>query len=236
MASSFASPEPSYEFTRDAMVKTVNEYISSSLTKCVGKPSFGLSGTIEYPSSSPVPLSIEPGLPRLSGQLVGFTPGEASESDYDAAAAKSRDVIGSFWPNFFELIGKAILRSSLTVCGVAERLSQTSAREMQTSARKVCTSASLLSDGSCYKTLGNLFTTSKFLSDWRSAGDLMKSECLSKKVSDPSVLWGILGKRVGETARLTSQLWIRYEGLVKLATVPEPGMFTGFIHGMLDFD
>lgn len=229
MASSFASPEPSYEFTRDAMVKTVNEYISSSLTKCVMKPSFGLSGTIAYPSSSPVPLSIEPGLPSLSGQLVGFTPGKSSRSDYDAAAAKSRDVIGSFWPNFFELIGKAILRSSLTVCGIAEGPSQTSVR-------KVCTSASLLSDGSCYKSLGNLFSTSKFLSDWRSAGELMKSECLRKEVSDPSVLWGILGKRVGETARSTSQLWISYEGLVKLATVPEPGMFTGFIHGMLDFD
>lgn len=232
MAKNFSKPEPSYEFTRSKFVKTINEYVAGAFAKNVGKSQFGLVGTIEYPPNGPVPYETPPSSSVMSGRIIGFKSGRIKDSDYDAAAKASRSAIGSFWEKFFELIGKAFMRSSFQITPVTEYFSP----PISQYSTPINVNLSYLNGSSYYKRKGNTFTSKKFLNDWRKAGKAFASEVMVKEVNDPAKLRNMLGKAVRTVASNSSMLYINYKGTIKFGNMSQTGLFVGLIYGKMKFD
>lgn len=233
MAKNFTDPEPSYEFTREKFVKTVNQYVSGAFGKNLKKSQFGLQGTIEFPPAGPQVYKTPPSPGIMSGQVIAYNSGKVTKRDYDSVAKRSQKEIGSFWPNFFELIGKAFLRTKYEITPVTEVFG---AHTAQYSTPLVVTATYLESSGSYFKRTGNTYSKSKVLSEWRSAGKSFSKEVIALKVEEPKVLQDLLGKRVREAATRASLLYINYTGTIKFGNMTQPGLFKGLIYGKMKFD
>lgn len=233
MESAFKDPKPTYEFTRSKFTWVINEYIRGNLMKSVGSQYLGVSGTIEYPPAPPVPYQVPPSSGPTCGAVINVVCGTVSEDEYDTAAKKSA-VIGSFWENLFELIGRGTLRSILTIMPIVPNAG--SNLLLQTSSPMVYTSATLESDGSYYKTPGNSFSASKVLSDWRSSGSRFFESISGLQITDPSILREKLSEAVSAAARECSTVWRRYRGALKQNFDEYPGAFDGYIYGSINYD
>ena len=224
--SSLADPQPSYEWTRKALVRAINEYIRTSLSENVNIPLFGVEGTILYPTTGSVPYACSPGS-SSGGRLISFVSGTVSEAEYDSVTAKVRE--GSdYWTELFGLIGKAHFRSKLTISPFVP-----SPGKPGYSTPIVYTTDTLTSIGSKYKK--STFTLVSALYDWKSAGMRMGVEISANQISDPETLWKMVSERVRDTAILTTDIKRKYIGNVQRTTDPESGLLNGYIYGSLKF-
>lgn len=228
-------PKPSYDWTRDRLVKSINDYIAASLSDNLSMPQFGVTGTIEFPPAAPVPYLYLPNSGPSCGGIVAYVPGMATEADYDAVAAKSRNGDGSFWENYFELIGRALLRSKLTIAPYLTVL-KNSVSNAGFSTPMFYTSEVLRATASFYLTTGNKFTDQKVLRDWKTAGSKVMSVMKSQKFDKCKDVWTLVGRIVQETATRTSFVWYQYTGEIRRSTDAYPGTFSGYIYGNLQFD
>ena len=230
----FSNPKPDYEFTRAKFVWIINSYITSCLAINVGKPYLGVEGQVEYPPASPVPYVVPPDSGPLCGALMSFTPGNVTGDEYDQVAENSRAEIGSFWPNFFKLIGKGISRSSMIIMPLITDPLQPGVPQFSTP--MLYTSENMTANGSFYLTKGNLYTVKQFLDDWQTAGEKFRDEILSQNVQDPDTLATKLGRAVKKTANETGIFWRHYQGTIKPSYTPNPGILEGWIVGSIKYD
>ena len=230
-----SDPKPSYEWTRNRLVKSINDYIASTLLDNQSLPQFGVTGMIEFPPASPVPYLYPPNSGPSCGGIVAYLPGMATESDYDAVAAKCRNGDGSFWENYFELIGRALLRSKLTIAPYLTILKNYPSNA-GFSTPMIYTSEVLNATPSFYMITGNKFTEQKFLRDWRDAGSRVMTIMKSGKFDNCKAVWELVGQYVKQTATRSSFIWYQYNGEIRRDTDLYPGTFTGYIYGNLQFD
>lgn len=228
-------PKPSYEWTRNRLVNSINDYISTSLINNQSVPQFGVTGMIEFPPAAPIPYLYLPNSGPSCGGIVAYVPGMATEGDYDAVAARSRNGDGSFWENYFELIGRALLRSKLTISPYLTVLKDSSPN-IGFSTPMLYSSEVLTGTASFYMTTGNKFTEQKFLRDWRDAGRRVFETMRAGKFDQCKPVWELVGRFVKQTASRTSFVWYQYSGEIKRNTDIYPGTFTGYIYGNLQFD
>jgi len=233
MAANFANPISTYKFTCENFVRTINQYVEGSFEKNLRVSQFGLNGKIAFPPADPIPYMTPPSPSILSGRVESYVAGEATEADYDVVAQQSRAEIGSFWPNFFELIGKVFLRSKYTVTPITY---YSKWPIIQYSTPLEVTPEYLESTESYYLTTGNTYSQTKILQDWRSAGEAFSAEVLALKLNDPVKLRTMLSLKVKETAERSSFLFIQYAGSMKLASYDKPCVFEGLIYGKMKFD
>lgn len=233
MSANFANPISSYEFTRENFVRTINQYVEGSFEKNLSVSQFGLNGKIAFPPADPILYMTPPSPSIMSGCVVSYVAGEATEDDYDVIAQQSRAEIGSFWPNFFELIGKVFLRSKYTVTPITY---YSKWPIVQYSTPLEVTPEYLESTESYYLTTRNKYSQKKILQDWRRAGEAFSSEVLALKLNDQEKLMSMLGLNVKETAERTSSLFIQYAGSMKLASYDKPCVYEGLIYGKMKFD
>ena len=219
MRANFANSKPTYEYTRAMFVKTINEYISGSLRKNLGMPCFGVTGMIEYPPAAPVEYFVPYGSGPTCGVLISYTPGKATNSDYDSVARRSRKIIGSFWPNFFELIGKAMCRTNEII--------QPSVGD----STPMLYNSETMSSTQCYiRTTGNTYNRAKVVREWREAGERFMDTVLMMKIQEPRILQDKLSEAVRITSLRTMNFWRYYFGTV------HGGIFKGHIFGSLRYD
>jgi hypothetical protein len=219
MRANFANPKPSYEYTRSMFVKTINEYVSGSLRSNLGMPCFGVTGMLEHPPAAPETYFVPPRSGPTCGVLISYTPGFATNKDYDKVAEKSRKELGSFWPNFFELIGKVMCRTIEII--------QPSAGD---STPMMYNSKSMAKSGCFIRTTGNIYTQSKVIREWREAGSRFQNKVLSMKIQSPRILQNELSTAVRDTALRTMMFWRSYSGTM------HGGIFKGFIYGSLIYE
>ncbi len=219
MRANFANPKPTYEYTRAMFVKTINEYVSGSLRKNLGMPCFGVTGMLEHPPAAPEPYNVPYRAGPTCGVLISYTPGKATNKDYDAVAKKSQKTIGSFWTNFFELIGKVMCRTNETI--------QPSTGD---STPMLYNSKSMSSTPCFVRTTGNIYTQAKVIREWREAGTKFKNKVLMMEIQEPRVLQNELSVAVRETALRTMNFWRYYSGTL------HGGIFKGYIYGSLLYD
>lgn len=230
----FSSPKPDYEFTRAKFVWTINTYIASCLANNVGKPHLAVEGQVEYPPASPVPYVVPPDSGPLCGALAAFTPGIVTEKEYDQVAENSRGEIGSFWPNFFKLIGRGISRSGMIIQPLITDPLQPGVPQFSTP--MLYTNETMSVNGSFYLTKGNLYTVKQFLDDWQIYGEKFRDEILSMNIQDIDTLASNLGRAVKKTANETGIFWRHYQGTVKPAYMLTPGILEGWIVGSIKYD
>ena len=228
-------PKPSYEWTRNRLVKSINDYICTSLRDNVNVAQFGVKGLVEFPPSAPIPYLYPPNSGPSCGGVVSFVPGTATEADYDAVAAKTRNGDGSFWENYFELIGRALFRSKLTIEPYLSILKGYPSNS-GFSTPFVYTISSLAGTQTFYRDYGVKFTERRALVDWRKAGETLTRQMRCGKFDDSREVWNLVGVRVRETAIRTTNLWRYYSGELKRSVDPYPGTFVGHIYGNLKFD
>lgn len=228
-------PKPSYEWTRNRLVKSINDYISTSLLNNQFAPQFGVTGMIEFPPAAPIPYLYPPNSGPSCGGIIAYVPGMATEGDYDAVAAKCRNGDGSFWENYFELIGRALLRSKLTIAPYLTILKD-SLPNVGFSTPMFYTSEVLIGTPSFYLTTGNKFTEQKFLKDWKDAGSKVMTIMKGGKFNSCKAVWELVGRFVKQTASRSSFIWYQYTGEIRRNTDLYPGTFTGYIYGNLQFD
>ena len=218
MRANFANPKPSYEYTRAMMVKTINDYVSSSLRKNLGKPCFGVTGLLEYPPAAPATYNVPFRAGPTCGVLISYTPGRATNKDYDYVAKRSGKN-GAFWPYFFELIGKVMCRTNETI-----QPSNGDSTPMMYNGKTMART------GCFVRTPGNIYTQAKVIREWREAGLKFQRKIFPMKIRSMSVLQVHLSSAVRETALNTMFLWRSYTGNMK------GGIFKGFIYGSLLYD
>ena len=233
--SNLANPEPSYEWTRDRLVEAINEYIRVSLSANVNVPTFGASGTIEFPPAAPIPYLYSPNSGPFCGGIISYTAGTATSSDYDMVADKTRNGDGSFWENFFELIGRVLFRSTVTIAPYLTVLNDGGTNK-GFSTPVVYTAETLTSTRSFYRYDGNLFTLNKPISEWRSAGGRVDCIIRSSRFDNRDYVWELVSEHVKSTAIATTSIHRRYLGQLKRTTDPYPGTFAGYIYGSLNFE
>lgn len=232
--SAFSNPKADYEFTRAKFVWTINTYIASCLANNAGKAHLAVDGQVEYPPASPVPYVVPPDSGPLCGALVAFTPGIVTEEEYDRVAENSRNEIGSFWPNFFKLIGKGISRSGMLIQPLITDPLQPGVLCYSTPI--LYTNELMSGNGSFYLTKGNLYTDKQFLDDWQMSGEKFGDEILSMCIQDIDTLSSKLSKAVKRTANETGFFWRHYQGTIMPSYVMSPGILDGWIVGSIKYD
>jgi hypothetical protein len=220
-------PQPSYEWTRAALVNTINDYVRASLLRNVNSPCLGVKGTILFPNSATLPYYYLPNTGPSCGGVISFTPGMATEADYDSVATKTRNGNRSFWENYFELIGRTLFRSVVSIAPITTSGGNSTPFPY--------TADTLSSTNSYYLTIGNAFTLNKPLDDWRAAGLAVVRQMKSRYYQDSEEVWNLVGANVKRVAN-RMYLWRYYTGAIKRFTDPAPGAFTGHIFGNLIFD
>ena len=228
-------PEPSYEWTRKRLVKSINDYIVGALTTNLSTPRFGVSGTIIFPPSAPIPYLYSPESGSSCGGIVSFVPGVATETEYDAVTAKTRNGDGSFWENYFEMFGRALFRSKLTIAPYLT-ITKNGSANAGFSTPYLYTSETLSSGNSHYLTIGNRFNLSKVIREWRDSGTSVDRRMRQGNFQTSEEVWSLVGTEVKRVATRTTYLWRWYTGEIKRTTDAYPGTFTGYIYGNLKFD
>jgi len=219
-------PQPSYEWTRAALVNTINDYVRASLLRNLNSSCLGVKGTILFPNSAPLPYYYLPNSGPSCGGVISFTPGIATDADYDSVTTKTRNGDRSFWENYFELIGRTLFRSVVSIAPIISNGSSSTPFPY--------TVETLSSTNSYYLTIGNAFTLNKPLDDWRAAGLAVVLQMQSRRYQDSESVWNLVGSHVKRIAN-RMYLWRYYTGSIKRITDPAPGVFTGHIFGNLIF-
>lgn len=233
MTKNFANPAATYEFTRAKFIRTINQYVAGGFAKNLAVSQFGLIGKVQFPSRSPMPYMTSPSRGVMGGRVISYKAGRVNNGDYDSVAKASRGEIGSFWPKFFELIGKAFMRSSFVITPVTDYFMPPIA---QYSTPLTVTFSYLSRGESYYNREGQVFSSGKFLREWRKAGAAFQSEILALKIDDPARLRTLLGKAVKAVASKTFKLYIKYRGTIKFGNENQPCLFDGLIYGKMKFD
>lgn len=230
MKTAFSDPKPSYEFTRMKMVWVINEYISGSLRKNLLRPHFGISAMAEFPPASPVPYNFPPDMGAQCAAISACVPGKVTIQEYDSVAKASQEV-GTFWGNFFELIGRCLLRSTITFMP----LIPDEVHPDNFSTPMPYNSVTMSTNGSFYLTTGNVFSASRILADWRKAGDDLFDSIKGLEIKDPEILRTHISNAVRAAATRASTLWRFYNGAIKPSGMT-PGTLSGYIYGPIKFD
>lgn len=231
LLNNLSDPKPSYEFTRAALVSSINDYVRESLASNVYNVSFGVTGVIEYPTGSSVPYFSFPGKSVFNGTVTSFYAGTVSETEYDSVAALSRESrdLSTFWSGFFELIGRCILRSTLTIVPYQSHTSVGYASSVS------YTSESLTA-GSMYNSIGTPFNVAIPLTEWRSKGEIFASQIKQMSIMDRDSLWNMASSYIRDAATASTNLYRLYVGTIRRDNDPEPGILNGYIYGSLIFE